>query len=92
MTYALSWSIGLGPANTGIADWRAQLVDTSGLDVGAAISTGFFEVGTGFYGWYYTSIPDAHTGGVKFYQDADPATILGYLSINPQEARPSRYC
>jgi hypothetical protein len=86
MTYALSWSIGLGPANTGIADWRAQLVDTLGADVGAAISTGFFEVGTGFYGWYYSLVPDGHTGGVKFYQDADPTAILGYLSINPQEA------
>lgn len=85
MVYTASFGIALGPAFTGIADMRAQLLDTAGATVGAAVSTGFVEIGSGFYTWVYASIPDSHRGSVKFYQNASPATILAVTAINPQE-------
>lgn len=85
MAYTADFSLALGPAMTGIADLRAQLVDTTGADTGSAVSTGFVEIGTGFYLWHYTAFPDGHRGGVKFYQAATPATILAFAAINPEE-------
>lgn len=86
MAYTLDFAIAVGPAKTGIVDFRAQLVDTVGGSVGASVSTGFTEIGSGFYLWHYASVPDGHRGGVKFYQNATPATILAFTSINPEEA------
>jgi hypothetical protein len=85
MVYTSDFALALGPAYTGIADLRAQLVDTAGASTGAAVSTGFVEIGTGFYLWNYASIPDGHRGGVKFYQNAAPTTYLAFSSINPEE-------
>jgi hypothetical protein len=85
MVYTSDFAIALGPAYTGITDLRAQLVDTGGSNVGSAVSTGFVEIGNGFYNWVYASIPDGHRGGVKFYQNAAPATFLAYGAINPEE-------
>ena len=85
MAYTADFSLALGPANTGIADLRAQLVDTAGVSVGGAVSTLFTEIGTGFYLWHYTAFPDGHRGGVKFYSNAAPATILAFTAINPEE-------
>lgn len=87
MAYTLDTALVLGPAKTGLSDLRAQLVDTSGANVGSAVSTGFVEIGTsGNYLWHYTAFPDAHRGGVKFYSDAAPSTILAFVAINPEEA------
>lgn len=88
MSYTLDFSLNLGTAYAGKTDMRAQLVDTTGANVGSAVSTGFTEIGTssGFYLWHYTAIPDAHRGGVKFYSNAASTTILAFASINPEEA------
>ena len=85
MAYTADFALALGPSYTGIADLRAQIVDTAGANTGGAISTGFVEVGNGFYNWVYASFPDGHRGGVKFYSAATPATFLAYASINPEE-------
>lgn len=85
MAYTADFALALGPSYTGIADLRAQIVDTAGANTGGAISTGFVEVGNGFYNWVYASFPDGHRGGVKFYSNATPATFLAYASINPEE-------
>ena len=85
MTYSLTFSLGLGPTKTNLTDLRAQLFDTAGTAVGTAISTGFVDLGTGYYSWYTTAIPDAHRGGVKFYSNATPTTILAICAINPEE-------
>ena len=69
----------------GVTDWRAQLIDTTGANVGSAVGTGFVDVGNGFYQWHYAAIPDAHRGGVKFYRLAD-SIVLAVASINPEEA------
>ena len=86
MTYTLDFALALGSGKAGIADLRAQLVDTTGASVGAAVSTGFVEIGAGNYLWHYTSIPDGQRGGVKFYSNATPATVLAFGALNPEEA------
>lgn len=86
MAYTFDFALDLGPANTGLADLRAQLVDTAGSNSGSAVSTGFTEIGSGRYLWHYTGFPDGHRGGVKFYSNAAPSTILAFASINPEEA------
>jgi hypothetical protein len=85
MAYTADFALALGSSYTGLSDLRAQLVDTSGADTGAAVSTGFVEIGNGFYLWNYAAFPDGHRGGVKFYSNASPATFLAFASINPEE-------
>lgn len=85
MSYELSYSLSLGPSRTGLTDLRAQFVDTASANSGSAITTGFSEVGSGYYQWYYTSHADNFRGGVKFYSNAAPSTLLGFLTLNPQE-------
>lgn len=85
MAYTLTINLALGAGRAGLADLRAQLLDTDAADVGAEISTGFAEIGGGNYLWTSAAIPDGHRGGVKFYRAADVGTILASASINPQE-------
>ena len=84
--YTLTFSLGLGPAYAATSDLRAQVVDTAGANVGSAISTGFVNIGSGFHLWNYASMPDDQRGGVKFYSNAATSTMLGFVSVNPQEA------
>lgn len=70
----------------GLADLRAQLINTVGTSVGAAISTGFVEVGTNGMYLFTVTIPANHSGGVKFYSNAASSNILGLKAINPVEA------
>ena len=86
MTYTLDFSLALGTGKAGLTDLRAQLVDTMGAAVGSAIATGFVEIGSGCYLWHATALPDGHRGGVKFYSNATPATVLAFGAINPEEA------
>lgn len=84
MTYTLSFTLGLGTA--GYSDLRAQLFDTAGTNSGSAISSGFAEIGSGWYTWNYASIPNGFRGGVKFYRNSAPSTILACGAINPEDA------
>ncbi len=84
--YSIAISLALGSSKAGLTDLRAQLVDTSGNNVGSEISTGFVDMGSGNYLWYYASMPDGHRGAVKFYSAAAPSTILAVAAINPEEA------
>jgi hypothetical protein len=85
MAYTLNFSIALGSCNTGLT-LNARLVDNTGTDYGAAITTGFNEIDDGYYLWHYESFPDDFRGGVKFYEQGAPGTILAFLAINPEEA------
>lgn len=89
MAYTLDFALDLGPAKAGLSDLRAQLVDTAGSNTGSAVTTGFTEIGSGRYLWHYASFPDGHRGGVKFYSNAAPSTILAFASLNPEEAENS---
>jgi hypothetical protein len=84
MAYTLDFSIALGGSQTGLT-LEAQLVNTAGANVGAAIGTGFTEMGLGNYLWHTTAIPDSHRGGVKF-QLSGGGALKAFASINPQEA------
>lgn len=86
MAYTLDISLTLGSAKAGLADLRAQLVNTGGANVGAAVSTGFTEIDSGMYLWHYAAFPDGHRGGVRFYSNATPAATLAFVSVNPEEA------
>jgi hypothetical protein len=79
MAYTLLFDLDLGAP--GIADARAQLIDTNGNNSGAASSAGFIDSGSGFYLWIGT-IPDGFTGGVKFYSAASPSIVLAFKAIN----------
>lgn len=84
MAYALSITIPFDADDTGIADLRAQFVDTGGVDVGGPITTGFSELGGGLYQWYYNAFANGFRGQVKFYPDSDPTKVRA-AAINPQE-------
>lgn len=88
MTYVLDFSLSLGGSKTGLT-MAAMIVDISGGDVGSEVTSGFTEIGQGYYLWHYASIPDAHRGGVKFYEDGVAGTILAFVAINPEEAENS---
>ena len=84
MAYTLSFSLDLGASKAGLV-LKAQLVDTAGANVGAAITTGFVEIGNGSYLWTCAAIPDGHRGGVKFLKNAD-SSLLAFAAVNPEEA------
>lgn len=85
MTYTLDISLALGSSKTGLS-LIAQLVDSSLSQIGSPVSTGFREVGNGYYLWHYENFPDSFRGGVKFYVSGNDSDILSFVSINPQEA------
>ena len=85
MAYTLDFSLALGSSKTGLT-MAAQLVDTTGTNTGSEITSGFAEIGQGFYQWHYAAFADSFRGGVKFYEDGQTGTILGFAAINPEEA------
>lgn len=82
MSYTLSIPILLGSSQTGLT-LKAQLVDTAGSNVGAAITTGFVEIAGGNY-LLTASIPDGHRGGIKILKSDN--TFMAFGAINPEEA------
>jgi hypothetical protein len=57
---------------TGIVDWRAQLKDQAGADVGTPIAAGFVAVSDD-YVWDYDQVPDViNYGQVIFTSAANP--------------------
>lgn len=89
MTYALPFTVVLGAGMAGLTDLRAQILDTSGASVGAAISTGFVDIASGNYIWYYDLFPDNFIGIVKFYRAAVPAVTLTSAPVDPCCSAPS---
>lgn len=70
MAYTRNIPLDLGAANAGIlADLRAQLKNPDGTNNGAAVSTGFTEIGDGLYQWEYAAVPDGFIGAVLFYNN-----------------------
>jgi hypothetical protein len=64
MAYNKTFLLNLGPAKTGLT-LKAQIVDTSGVAVGASTSSGFIELGNGYYFWT-GNIADGQQGGIIF--------------------------
>jgi len=84
MAYTLDFGLALGGSKTGLT-MAAQLVDTTGTNTGSELTTGFAEIGQGYYQWHYTAFADGFRGGVKFYEDGITGTILAFAAINPEE-------
>lgn len=84
MAYDLVFALALGTGQAGLADLRARLYDDAGATVGAEVSAGFFEHGSGNYQWLGT-IPDGHRGSVRFYRSGSVASPLAVAAINPEE-------
>jgi hypothetical protein len=82
MAYTLTIGLALGSSQTGLT-LTAQLVDTTGANVGSAVTTGFVELGVGNYTWTYASFPDDFRGAIKF---SSGATLKAIAAVNPQEA------
>lgn len=83
MTQSISISISLGARHTGLSDLRAQLIDSAGANVGAAVSTGFVVLGNaanGNYGWT-GSVADDFQGFVNIYSLATP-TVAAVVGVN----------
>jgi hypothetical protein len=88
MAWTLTTTITLGPAYAGLSDLRAQLFDTAGANVGAAITTGFsadLATGRGQYVWSYASMPDGHRGGVRFFSNAAAAASSVSRSVTAED-------
>lgn len=80
MAYTLDTALALDAAGLTLS---AQLIDTTGANVGAAVTTGFVDLGLGFYLWHYAGFPDGFRGGVKF---SAGGTLRAIAAINPEEA------
>lgn len=85
MAYTLDYALALGQGKAGLTDLQAQLVSSSGTDVGSIISGNFYAIGNGFYHFSYSNFPDNYRGGIKFWSIATSGTILAYTSINPSD-------
>ena len=83
MSYNINYSVNLTKSHQG-KTLAAQLVDDDGVDVGSEITTGFIEIGNGFYLWSY-DMEDNFSGAAKFYEVGESSEILTFTAINPQE-------
>lgn len=85
MAYTLNFGIALGASQTGLT-LEAQIVDNVGANVGAAITTGFTEIGLGNYLWSSANaIPNDQRGGIKF-QISPGGALKAFVGLNPEEA------
>jgi hypothetical protein len=84
MPYALSVGLNLGAGNASLA-LEAQIVNSAGANVGAAITTGFVEFGaSGNYQFFTAAMPDGHQGGIVFRVTPGGA-VKTFVAINPVE-------
>jgi hypothetical protein len=60
----------------------AQLMDETGAEVGPAVTSGFVDLGEGYYSWTYASFPSGFRGVVVFSQSGVLKTVV---AINPEE-------
>lgn len=81
-TENLSILIKLGKTYTGLS-LKAQLVDTSGSDRGASISSGFVELEDGEYLWTY-GFDTTFQGAVKILKS--DGTYLTSFGLNPDDS------
>lgn len=82
MSYRTTVPILLPVSDTGL-DLEIQLQDDDGDDVGDPITTGFWEIGGGAYGWT-GDLPDDHRGVGVVREQGDP-TVRAAFAINPEE-------
>ena len=77
-------TLAISVVTTGITDWRGQLYDQTGAMSGSAFSTGFTEIGSGFYQWADTTglISLEFSGSAVFYRNSAPTNFLFMSAID----------
>ena len=81
-----TFSLSLGRGKVGLT-LNAQPTDSTGVNVGSPITTGFTEIGDGFYIWNYALAADFQ-GCVKFI-DQSTSDVLAFKAINPNTLSPN---
>lgn len=79
MTQQRAFSINLGSSFTGLT-LSAQPVLPDGTNTGPSLTTGFVEIGNGFYLWTTDSLADDFVGGIKF--STTGGTFLAFIDVN----------
>jgi len=80
MPYTLDTAFAIPEAGLTLS---AQLVNSTGVNVGSEVTTGFTDFGLGYYLWHYAAFPDGHRGAVKF---SAGGVLKAIAAINPEEA------
>ena len=78
---AVSINLGLGYEGVNLA---AQICRADGSNFTGTITTGFYEVGKGYYLWDYNNLPQNFRGAIKFYDQNDLTTILSFVEFNTE--------
>lgn len=81
-----AFSLSLGKGKAGLT-LNAQKTDADGVDIDSPITTGFTEIGDGFYIWNY-NLESSFQGCVKFI-DENTNEVLAFTSINPNQLSPN---
>lgn len=86
MSYAASITLPFGSSYPSLT-LQAQIKDSAGTDVGAAITTGFVNLGNGDYYWRYAAFADGFDGIVVFTSTAGatPAVTMP-ATVSPADA------
>jgi hypothetical protein len=80
------FSLSLGKGKTGIT-LNAQKTDIDGNNVDSVITTGFTEIGSGFYIWNY-NLNNDFEGCIKFI-DSSNDEVLAFTSVNLSQLSPN---
>src|SRR5262245_29196263 len=83
MAYSITVVVPLAEFETGLT-LKTQLYDDAGLAFGSPITTGFTEIGGGFYQWTYDAVPNGFQGAGYFIDDATEEIKAGF-AVNPGE-------
>lgn len=84
MSYPILIDIHLGSSQTGLT-LEAQIIDkATGANVGAAITSGFVEIGNGDYQWYKADMSDGQFG-IKF-QVAGGGAHKAFVTVGTEQA------
>lgn len=63
----------------------ARLLNVQGQQVGSDITTGFVDLGDGYYLWTYDDFDETFRGAVAFYDTStSPPTLKAVAAINPE--------
>lgn len=70
----------LGKNDIGM-DLSAQLVRYDGLNITSYLTTGFVDIGNGYYLWNYNNFPENFQGGVKIYKSTDLTKVIQFIGV-----------
>jgi hypothetical protein len=84
-------TVNLGLGYTGVSLY-AQLCRADGTNFTGYISTGFYEVGNGYYLWEYNNLPQNFRGAVKFYAQSNVNELLAFIDFTTETVATINTC